>query len=164
MNNEEKVKDKLKMLEAISDMKITSKLLDQGGDDDTAELDQNYKKLGCKIKTLDEKNADYKLMKEYFDNTKGGFSKVTVGDIYEIERPTEIKTYNKAIGNNMLLWHGSRISNFVGILSQGLRIAPPEAPVSGYLFGKGIYLADMAEKSIHYCRSYGSNSALILLI
>lgn len=55
----------------------------------------------------------------------------------------------------MLLWHGSRVSNFVGILSQGLRIAPPEAPVSGYLFGKGIYLADMAEKSINYCRSYG---------
>jgi poly [ADP-ribose] polymerase len=64
----------------------------------------------------------------------------------------------------MLLWHGSRISNFVGILSQGLRIAPPEAPVSGYLFGKGIYLADMAEKSIHYCRSFGSDTALILLI
>lgn len=64
----------------------------------------------------------------------------------------------------MLLWHGSRLSNFVGILSQGLRIAPPEAPVSGYLFGKGIYLADMAEKSIHYCRSYGSDTALILLI
>lgn len=64
----------------------------------------------------------------------------------------------------MLLWHGSRVSNFVGILSQGLRIAPPEAPVSGYLFGKGIYLADMAEKSINYCRSYGQDSALILLI
>jgi hypothetical protein len=64
----------------------------------------------------------------------------------------------------MMLWHGSRVSNFVGILSQGLRIAPPEAPVSGYLFGKGIYLADMAEKSIHYCRSHGQDAALILLI
>ena len=72
--------------------------------------------------------------------------------------------YDEKVGNNMLLWHGSRLSNFVGILSQGLRIAPPEAPVSGYLFGKGIYLADMAEKSIHYCRSYGSDTALILLI
>jgi poly [ADP-ribose] polymerase len=34
-----------------------------------------------------------------------------------------------------LLWHGSRSTNFGGILSQGLRIAPPEAPVSGYMFG-----------------------------
>jgi poly [ADP-ribose] polymerase 2/3/4 len=64
----------------------------------------------------------------------------------------------------MLLWHGSRVSNFGGILSQGMRIAPPEAPVSGYLFGKGIYLADMAEKSINYCRSYGQPTALILLL
>jgi poly [ADP-ribose] polymerase len=64
----------------------------------------------------------------------------------------------------MLLWHGSRITNFVGILSQGLRIAPPEAPVSGYLFGKGIYLADMIDKSANYCRSYGSDTALVLLI
>lgn len=64
----------------------------------------------------------------------------------------------------MLLWHGSRIANFVGILSQGLRIAPPEAPVSGYLFGKGIYLADMIDKSAAYCRSYGSDTALCLLI
>lgn len=38
-----------------------------------------------------------------------------------------------------LLWHGSRCTNFGGILSQGLRIAPPEAPVSGYAFGKGLY-------------------------
>ncbi len=33
----------------------------------------------------------------------------------------------------MLLWHGSRLSNWVGILSQGLRVAPPEAPVTGYM-------------------------------
>ena len=41
------------------------------------------------------------------------------------------------------LWHGSRLTNYVGIISQGLRIAPPEAPVTGYMFGKGVYFADM---------------------
>jgi len=40
----------------------------------------------------------------------------------------------------MLLWHGSRTTNFAGILTQGLRIAPPEAPVTGYMFGKGGFL------------------------
>ena len=40
------------MLEAISDMKITTKLLSEDGDEDTAVLDQNYKKLGCNIKTI----------------------------------------------------------------------------------------------------------------
>ncbi|VDN42387.1 unnamed protein product [Dibothriocephalus latus] len=35
--------------------------------------------------------------------------------------------------------------------AQGLRIAPPEAPVTGYMFGKGIYFADMSSKSANYC-------------
>jgi hypothetical protein len=88
------VKEKLKMLEAISDMKITTKLLDEGGDEDTAVLDQNYKKLGCDVKTLDKSTKDYKLMKEYFDNTKGGFGQVKAGEIYEVYRPAESKSYN----------------------------------------------------------------------
>lgn len=40
-------------------MKITTKLLDQDGDDNTAVHDQNYKKLGCDIKTVDKKSKDY---------------------------------------------------------------------------------------------------------
>ena len=48
-----------------------------------------------------------------------------------------------------MLWHGSRVTNFggfyvyLGILSQGLRIAPPEAPHNGYAYGKVIYLANL---------------------
>lgn len=33
-------------------------------------------------------------------------------------------------GDRLLLWHGSRSTNFAGILKQGLRIAPPEGEVS----------------------------------
>lgn len=52
----------------------------------------------------------------------------------------------------MLLWHGSKISNFMGILAQGLKgiyyilnilVAPPWAFNTGTMFGKGIYFADM---------------------
>ena len=50
-----------------------------------------------------------------------------------------------------LLWHGSRTENYVGILSDGLRIATPDAPVSGYMFGKGLYFADVPSKSANYC-------------
>ena len=34
---------------------------------------------------------------------------------------------------NILFLAGSRLTNFVGIISQGLRIAPPEAPATGYM-------------------------------
>jgi poly [ADP-ribose] polymerase len=59
-----------------------------------------------------------------------------------------------------MLWHGSRICNYVGILNQGLRIAPPEAPSSGYLFGKGIYFADRIQKSAPYCQPSKENSTV----
>merc|ERR1712173_465275 len=52
--------------------------------------------------------------------------------------------------NRMMLWHGSDASNIVGILTNGLKIAPPEADATGYMFGKGIYFADAFEKSSHY--------------
>jgi len=53
----------------------------------------------------------------------------------------------QTLDNHQLLWHGSRTTNFAGILSQGLRIAPPEAPVIGYMFCKDIYFADMVSKN-----------------
>jgi poly [ADP-ribose] polymerase len=48
------------------------------------------------------------------------------------------------------------------ITNLGLRIAPPEAPVSGYLYGKGIYFADMASKSLNYC--YPTNKEGLILL
>ena len=85
--------------------------------------------------------------------------------MFKLERDGEDKRYNpKKLGNKMLLWHGSRFSNFVGILSQGLRIAPPEAPKTGYLYGKGVYFADMAGKSAAYtCYDLSDNIGLFLL-
>lgn len=63
-----------------------------------------------------------------------------------------------------LLWHGSRISNWIGILKKGLQIAPPEAPSTGYMFGKGIYFADVSSKSANYCfASRRKNEGLLLL-
>ncbi|KAF3772089.1 Poly ADP-ribose polymerase 1 [Nymphaea thermarum] len=57
-------------------------------------------------------------------------------DVYALEREGELDKYapyKSKLKNRMLLWHGSRLTNFVGILSQGLRIAPPEAPATGYM-------------------------------
>ena len=70
----------------------------------------------------------------------------------------------KDVGNRMLLCHGSRLTNYVGILSQGLRIAPPEAPVTGYMFGKGVYFADMSSKSANYCFTNPENNTGVLLL
>lgn len=45
-----------------------------------------------------------------------------------------------------------------------MRIAPKEAPSTGYNFGKGVYFADMASKSSNYCCTYLSNGVGLLLL
>lgn len=43
------------------------------------------------------------------------------------------------------------MQNFIGILSEGLRVSPATALQHGTRFGEGIYFADMASKSLSYC-------------
>jgi hypothetical protein len=44
-------------------------------------------------------------------------------ECFKIEREGEAKEYNpNKYGNKKLLWHGSSYSNFVGILSTGMRL------------------------------------------
>jgi poly [ADP-ribose] polymerase len=95
-------------------------------------------------------------------------------DIFELTKDVDDKRFKKDLGNRMLLWHGSRLTNFVGIISQGLRIAPPEAPVTGYMFGKvinfliiynkGVYFADMVSKSANYCCTSKENPVGLILL
>ena len=56
---------------------------------------------------------------------------------FEVRRDGEAEGFRKQLGNVQLLWHGSRLGNWAGIMSTGLRIAPAEAPATGYMFGKG---------------------------
>ncbi|KAI5305387.1 hypothetical protein KEM55_009015, partial [Ascosphaera atra] len=90
--------------------------------------------------------------------------------IFRIERPGEKERFlnspyaNLEKSDRRLLWHGSRTSNYGGILSQGLRIAPPEAPATGYMFDKGIYLADVSSKSANYCYPSMSGGMGVLLL
>ena len=73
-------------------------------------------------------------------------------DCFELKKDGEPENFNPDnLANRKLLWHGSPLSNFVRILSQGMKIAPPEAPKSGYDFGKGIYFADLVGTSTWYC-------------
>lgn len=64
--------------------------------------------------------------------------RVEILDVIKLDRNEEEAKFLSDIGNRQLLWHGSRLSNYAGILSQGLRIAPPEAPVVS--FYHNIYL------------------------
>eukprot|EP01101_Sappina_pedata_P011422 TRINITY_DN7693_c0_g1_i1.p1 TRINITY_DN7693_c0_g1~~TRINITY_DN7693_c0_g1_i1.p1 ORF type:complete len:935 (+),score=412.42 TRINITY_DN7693_c0_g1_i1:139-2805(+) len=161
------LKEKIKMMEALIEIEIATSLMKKDGAVVEGEdpLDASYKKLKTGIEPLDKTDPEFIMAEKYALNQKGSY-KLKVNEVYKIDREGEEDRFepSKALGNRQLLWHGSRTTNYVGILSQGLRIAPPEAPKSGYRFGKGVYFADICEKSVGYCRGAGSNEVLMMLV
>jgi hypothetical protein len=73
-------------------------------------------------------------------------------EIFRVERTDDSFNPDK-LGNRRLLWHGSRLTNFKGIFEEGLLIAPEHVPHTAFLFGKGLYFADMFAKAASYCKA-----------
>lgn len=166
INTKELVKEKLTLLEALGDIQIAMKLIQGGDKTEEHPIDRHYRDLHCELNPLSNDHDTVGLIKKYVKQTHGqthtGYS-LDVLDVYEISREGEEQKFVD-YGNRMLLWHGSRLTNWVGILSQGLRIAPPEAPVTGYMFGKGLYFADMCSKSANYCFATPTRNEAVALL
>ncbi|XP_074078925.1 poly [ADP-ribose] polymerase 1 isoform X2 [Macrotis lagotis] len=170
LNNIDCVQAKVEMLDNLLDIEVAYSLLRGGSEDGSKDpIDVNYEKLKTDIKVVDQNSEEADIIRQYVKNTHATTHNaydLEIIDIFKIVREGESQRYKpfKQLHNRRLLWHGSRATNFAGILSQGLRIAPPEAPVTGYMFGKGIYFADMVSKSANYCHtSQGDPIGLILL-
>ncbi|KAF1961008.1 PARP-domain-containing protein [Byssothecium circinans] len=168
------LKRELDLLDSLGDMKEAAELMkkDLASAEKINALDRQFRGLGLEEMTvLDPNGTEFQELTQYLLNTRGATHGLnyTVENIFRIERNGEFdrfdnSKYAKIKSDRRLLWHGSRTTNFGGILSQGLRIAPPEAPVSGYMFGKGIYLADMSSKSANYCCARDSGGHALLLL
>ena len=153
----EKVKEKYDLITDLLDIQRNleiQKQCEEARDKGLAinPIDAHYAQLKCEVAQLKPEQATYQLIDKYVQNTSRGCP-LQIVDCFAVKRQGEDAIFNPlGLDNKKLLWHGSRFSNFVGILSQGMRIAPPEAPCSGFLFGKGVYFADLIGKSFHYTR------------
>lgn len=167
------------MLDTLTDMEVANSIMktttDKKKDADAVNmLDKRFQELNMDEMTpLDHKSDEYKALADYLIKSSGHAHGIRyrLEDIFRIQRSGENERFEKSEFSKLhksdkrLLWHGSRTTNFGGILSQGLRIAPPEAPVNGYAFGKGVYLADISSKSAQYCApGMSGNTGLLLLI
>ncbi|CAM0942741.1 unnamed protein product [Alopecurus aequalis] len=165
----EKLKAKLEMVEALGEIEIATKLLEDDLTDQDDPLYARYKQLRCDFTPLEVDSEEYSMIKTYLTNTHGKNHldyTVDIVQIFKVIRHGEAERFQKFTGarNRMLLWHGSRLTNWTGIFLKGLRIAPPEAPNNGYMFGKGVYFADMFSKSANYCcPSEASRNGVLLL-
>jgi poly [ADP-ribose] polymerase len=190
LRTNEDVKRKLEMLQSLSEVTFAIRLLsDVRADAAVDRITASYEKLACELEHLAPSDDVVALISRYVGTTAGNTAGHThytleVEDVFAVRRSGEEERFRNGhggrLGNHMLLWHGSRLSNWVrpplthrptslhlshplapplsilctiggpavqvGILSKGLLIAPPEAPVTGYMFGKGLYFADIVTK------------------
>ncbi|OAL30647.1 hypothetical protein AYO20_08609 [Fonsecaea nubica] len=177
LKNMDSIKREIQLLETLTDMQLANEIMQSAAIEEHRTLhmlDRQYQGLGMKeMIPLDQDSQEFTEIFNYLNLSTGSTHAVRYGvqDIFRIERDGESDrldnsqyAYLGPRSDRRLLWHGSRVTNFGGILSQGLRIAPPEAPVSGYMFGKGVYLADMSSKSAGYCATYNSAGTGLLLL
>ncbi|KAK5903551.1 hypothetical protein CgunFtcFv8_007323 [Champsocephalus gunnari] len=170
LNSLDYIQNKVQMLDNLLDIEVAYSLLRGGAQDDESDpIDINYEKLKTKIEVVDKSTTEAEIITQYVKNTHAATHNtytLEVEEIFKIVREGERQRYRpfEELNNRQLLWHGSRKTNYAGIMSQGLRIAPPEAPVTGYMFGKGVYFADMVSKSANYCHTSQSDPVGLLLL
>jgi poly [ADP-ribose] polymerase len=118
------------------------------------EIENKYKALNCTIEPVTP--GTLKEMRDLIEKSVvRSYTKVKVKNVWQIRRDEEHKHFTKDIGNHKLLFHGSAVKNWVGILSRGILL--PKIVVTlgvhrtdaGWL-GSGIYFGDAACTSLGY--------------
>ncbi|XP_060207937.1 poly [ADP-ribose] polymerase 2 isoform X3 [Lycium barbarum] len=165
----QKLKRKIEMVEALAEIEVATKLLEDNTKIQEDPLYYQYEQLRCELIPVEIGSQEFQMIESYMKNTHAKTHSGYAANIVQVLRASregETERFQKFFdtSNRMLLWHGSRLTNWAGILSQGLRIAPPEAPSTGYMFGKGVYFADMFSKSANYCFASSSARDGVLLL
>ena len=121
------------MLDTLTDMEVANTIMKATGDkkkdaETVNLLDKRYGELGMEEMTpLDHKSHEYKALSEYLIKSSGTTHsfRYRLEDIFRIERKGEVERFQKSEfaklhkSDKRLLWHGSRTTNYGGILSQG---------------------------------------------
>lgn len=162
IDSEAQLQNKLELLKILDDTEIFSRLSRfQSGNINLAD---KYLTLGAHIEPVTDTNV-VSMLTNYMTNTSSSAHgrRLKIHGIYSVEREEERSRFKKweNFYNRQLLWHGSGVSNYVGILSSGLRINPGNVIRSGSMFGNGIYFANCSSKSANYMKT--SDIGIMLL-
>lgn len=187
IDNADIIKQKQEMLDSLEHMCIATSLRarrnsknnnsnkkngdDEDNDAEKHPVDVNYEKLRARLETVSAGSEEFKRIETYLHNTHAStHSQYTLqlDGLWRVEREGELDRFKewrkRCPDSRELLWHGSRLSNWASILSTGLRIAPPEAPSTGYMLGKGIYSANCSSKSANYCYTTSKSTTGLLAL
>jgi poly [ADP-ribose] polymerase len=120
-----------------------------------AEVDKKAQALKCQIGFVEPNSSTFRELADMVIRSQVKSKSVRVKNIFSLCRDDEWDIFAKKIDNQRHLFHGSRIKNWVGILSRGILM--PKIVVSmgvqrtdaGWL-GNGMYFGDAACTSAFY--------------
>ena len=133
-----------------------------------SQVDSQYQALRCELTAVEAGSPRYREIEEYVLRSQVKSKNIRVRSIYAVRRHGEWDAFDTKVSNERMLFHGSRIKNWVGILSRGILL--PKIVVSmgvnrtdaGWL-GNGIYFGDAACTSAFYTTA-GKNGARLMAI
>jgi poly [ADP-ribose] polymerase len=118
-------------------------------------IDAKYQALSCLVQPVAPSSEAFEHIRKYVESSQVKTKSIRVTGVYTLFREPEHHAFERTIGNERLLFHGSRIKNWMGILSRGILL--PKIVVSlgvnrtdaGWL-GNGLYFGDAACTSSFY--------------
>lgn len=117
---------KIEMLDSLMEIELAYELLSKGDEGGVSSIDSHYKTLNADVDILEAHSEEYKIIEKYLQNTHAPTHTnyaLKIDQVFKVVRKGENKRYRpfKDLHNRRLLWHGSRVSNFAGIISQVFR-------------------------------------------
>lgn len=132
----------------------------QSGAEQGGELDES----AFRMRLAPNEDPDVlRSVREFFERSKNashvssGYSLSRVFDLRDTRREAETDSRIEEVGNVRRMWHGTRVSNVLSILAQGMVVPAASAShVTGRMFGDGVYLSEQSTKSLNYSVGFWS--------
>lgn len=172
IDNMRAFEEKQELLQLMKDMLTVSQQTKASGVN-LSDLDMKYFALGSRITFLEPGSDQYNHIQQYVTEGQVGDDRnqVSIKSIYAIQRPLEWEAFSKCPvqHNRRLLYHGSRCSNFVGLLSRGVLMPKMVVAMGGKrrdagLLGHGIYFGDSVTTSAQYTNLGSMRSSRLMLL
>ncbi len=145
----EAVGQKMQLVEELAELERSAAVVREAAENGSLNpLDAKYTSLQRALDPVPRGSDAWRLVDDYVARTHGPTHafRVVLEGLFELDsgEPSAIAKRARRrdrAAETMLLWHGSRTTNYAGILRQSLRIAPPEVGGVGCDRASGPYFA-----------------------
>eukprot|EP01132_Coremiostelium_polycephalum_P005506 gene5506-6860_t len=152
-------------VELLQLMKDLLKVNSSGALSNTAS-DMKYMALKTDLNVLNTYSSDFQRISKMAMDTAPVGANIT--NIFKITKSSEEDAFTRSVKPTKLLFHGSRVSNFVGILSRGVLLPKVVVNVGGSrtdfgFLGAGIYFGDRLSTASIYAHPTSEQKRLVLV-